>query len=310
MKQHTQSIKRGNRYNNAVVAIITCLLVFLIIAPMALGAENWDVPDNKATERSPIVFDASVQKEGQALYQKHCLSCHGEVGKNNSAQLVPLPGDPASDKFSQQTDGALYYKITNGRGLMPRFSNVLKENERWQIIGYMRSYHEKYIQPEIAVQLTGEQKAADFEVEKYNDSTLVVFAYTIKETDTVPLPNTELQLYIKRYFGNMPFGEPVATNQQGLAYFVVPATTPADTIGNLTTIIRPVNQEVYGDAESVNVFQIGIKNTRAALNEKRAIWNVVQKAPWWILLTYTLGVLAVWSIIGYIVLQLVQLRKK
>ena len=50
---------------------------------------------------------------------------------------------------------------------------------------------------------------------------------------------------------------------------------------------------------------IGVPTNRPPLNEQRALWNVVQKAPIWLLITYISGVLAVW---GFIFLVLFKLR--
>jgi mono/diheme cytochrome c family protein len=284
--------------------------IILLCSPVLLRAQTWEVPANKNAEVSPIKFDAATQKEGAALLQKHCISCHGEPGKNNGAALTPLPGDFASEKFSKQTDGALFFKITNGRGLMPKFGSVTKEDERWKIISYIRTFHKGYVQPEPKTGSAGSKKSLEIKVSKLNANTLEALAFSTAENRSVPEANVELSLQVKRYFGKLQLGEAVATNANGKAVFTIDPSLPADTSGNLTVIVSPTDKELYGDAESVNTFEMGIKNSAPALNAKRAIWNVVQKAPLWILFTYIIGVLGVWSVIGYIVLQLVRLNKK
>jgi len=286
-------------------------LLLLFCVPSILFAQTWDVPSNKKAEVSPFKFDASTQKNGSALFNKNCLSCHGEPGKNNSVQLNPLPGDPAGAKFSSQTDGSLFYKITNGRGLMPKFASVLKEKERWEIISYIRSFHKGYVQPEIRLTVAGDKKAIEISIVKLNDSTIEASAFSyINDSLTLPVTNVELALLVSRYFGNLSLGEPQVTNSNGKVIFTVDTSMPADTIGNNTFIISPTNKEQFGDVEASIALAVGTKNSVPALNEKRAIWNVVRKAPLWIIFTYTIGVLAVWSVLGYIIFQLVMLRKK
>lgn len=294
-------------FRNAYIK--ACVLLFLF-TPVLLPAQTWDVPDNKKAEVSQFKFDATTQKEGSALFLKNCIQCHGEPGKNNSAQLNPLPGDPAGEKFSKQTDGALFYKITNGRGLMPKFGLVLKEEERWKIISYIRSFHKGYVQPEIPLIKTGNRKAIEIQVTKLNETTLEAYAFSTNDNIAKPEPNVELALQAKRYFGKLQLGEALTTDTKGKLKFIINNTLPADTIGNVTFIVSPTNKELYGDAETVITMQMGTKNSVPALNAKRAIWNVVQKAPLWILFTYTIGVLGVWSVLGYIIFQLVKLRKK
>ena len=50
---------------------------------------------------------------------------------------------------------------------------------------------------------------------------------------------------------------------------------------------------------------IGLPTERPALNEPRALWNVVQKTPIWLLVTYLASVIIVW---GFIVVVLLNLR--
>lgn len=291
-------------------ALIKTSLFLLVFTPILLSAQTWEVPANKNKEVSPFKFDATTQKEGSALFTKQCIACHGEPGKNNGAQLNPLPGDPSSEKFRNQTDGSLFYKITYGRGLMPKFSSVLKEDERWKIISYIRTFHEGYIQPEPSIAKLGNKKAIEIKVTKLNETTLEVYAFSNKDSIAIPESNVELALHVKRYFGKLQLGEVLETDVNGKVLFPVNNSLPADTLGSITFIVSPNDKELYGDAESEVTLQMGTKNSAPALNEKRAIWNVVQKAPLWIIFTYTIGVFGVWAVLGYIIFQLAKLRKK
>ena len=166
------------------------------------------------------------------------------------------------------------------------------------------------MQPEISQITTGNRKAIEIKVSKLNEKTLETYAFSTKDNITKPEPNVELALQVKRYFGKLQLGEALNTDANGKLTFKINEKLPADTVGNITFIVSPTNKELYGDAETVITLQMGTKNGVPALNAKRAIWNVVQKAPLWILLTYTIGVLGVWSVLGYIIFQLVILRKK
>src|SRR5207245_6438521 len=70
------------------------------------------------------------------LFRLNCIESHGENGagiaKNNSSDL-------RLSIVQQQSDGTLFWKITNGnadRG-MPSFSR-LPELQRWQLVLYLR----------------------------------------------------------------------------------------------------------------------------------------------------------------------------
>lgn len=49
---------------------------------------------------------------------------------------------------------------------------------------------------------------------------------------------------------------------------------------------------------------IGLQTLRPPLNEPRALWNVVQKTPVWLLMTYLIVVLGVLGAIFFVMLQL------
>ena len=51
----------------------------------------------------------------------------------------PKPADWTSEKVQKQTDGELFWKITNGRvGAMPSHQG-LSDVERWQMVNFIRA---------------------------------------------------------------------------------------------------------------------------------------------------------------------------
>jgi hypothetical protein len=48
----------------------------------------------------------------------------------------------------------------------------------------------------------------------------------------------------------------------------------------------------------------GVITVPVSLVKERAMWNTVRKAPVWIILTYSLGLLGVWGFIFYVLLKL------
>ena len=45
-----------------------------------------------------------------------------------------MPADYTTDDIRGRTDGQLYYAITSGIGLMPRFGPLLNEEDRWLLV--------------------------------------------------------------------------------------------------------------------------------------------------------------------------------
>jgi len=43
------------------------------------------------------------------------------------------------EQFQKQPDGSLFWQITEGRKPMPSFKKDLSEEQRWQVINYVRT---------------------------------------------------------------------------------------------------------------------------------------------------------------------------
>ena len=98
------------------------------------------IKKTKKTHRNTICTNV---KKGKDLYYQNCKSCHGDPGKNNGLPLVPPPVDVTSEKMQKNTEGEIFYKITNGRGGMPQFKTNISEDDRWRIVNYIMNFNQK-----------------------------------------------------------------------------------------------------------------------------------------------------------------------
>ncbi len=103
----------------------------------------WPVPDNYKKMKNPIAYDATSIADGKALWNTHCKSCHGAKGLGDgskAAQLKTEAGDFSKSIVQNQTDGELFYKISEGRDDMPNFKKKMPEaDERWSLVNFMRT---------------------------------------------------------------------------------------------------------------------------------------------------------------------------
>jgi mono/diheme cytochrome c family protein len=103
----------------------------------------WPVPDNYKTMKNPVAANADVISQGKNLYGTHCKSCHGSKGLGDgpkAAQLKTEPGDFSALDFQSQSDGAFFYKISEGRDDMPSFKKKIPEKEDiWDLVVYLRT---------------------------------------------------------------------------------------------------------------------------------------------------------------------------
>ena len=280
------------------------LFLFLFIS-VRLSAQVWVAPPESESKLSPFAFSDSTRKAGGNLFMTNCKSCHGDPGKNNAINIVPPPPDPASARMQGNKDGALFYKITVGRLAMPSFKNAISTSDTWKIISFIRSFNDKYVQEIAKKAATG----ASYESVKMlfawskEKNQVQISVSAVKEMKRQPVAGAEVKLFAKRYFGNLLIDEAKTTDNQGLAIFNFPKNLPGDAIGSVALVAKPVDEVAFGEAKADTAMTIGVATNRAPLNEPRALWNVVQKTPIWLLLTYTLTVLAVWGFIFYVLLQ-------
>lgn len=287
---------------------ILATFIILLLGFNALAqTEEWLVPEDKAKELSPFKFTDENVALGKTLYETNCMSCHGNPGQGDYITLVPSPGDPASAKFQGNSDGAIHYKLVNGRGPMPSFKNILSSADMWNIIAYLRSYNPDYAQEVAKKIIEGTFGIEDMKIlltYLKEEKKIRAVVEGIKDGAKTPVENAEVNLFAKRYFGNLTIDEPKRTNAEGVALFNAPTDLPGDTSGNVDLFARLPNESLYGTVETNTTLNFGEPTTPVSLRAGRAMWNTVWNAPIWLLITYFSVVIIIWSFIFYIVLQI------
>ncbi|MEJ7589399.1 MAG: c-type cytochrome [Ferruginibacter sp.] len=125
--------------------LIVSLSLFLIFTacrqPAEQKGEKWNAPEEAAKLTSPLQHTGLAGQKGKALYNLYCLSCHGETGYGDGAAGTGLAERPAnfhSKSIQSQANGSLFWKLSNGRKEMPAFKEALSEEQRWQLVAYIR----------------------------------------------------------------------------------------------------------------------------------------------------------------------------
>ena len=294
-------------YKNKLSLLL--LVAAIILVKSGSYAQPWVVPDDYQKMTAPFIFNATTKKAGEAIFIKNCKSCHGEPGKNNPAKIIPVPKDPASKEYQNQTDGSLFYKLTTGRGPMPSFANILKEEERWQVLSFVRTFNPAYKQP--PVQAEGQaSKGKNIKISMDFDAKRKIIILKVRglsaDKQIIKMANVKLMLSVKRYFGNFSIGES-RTNENGFASFAFPDDLPGDTLGNLQLIAK-INDAALGEIEQDTILKIGVASKHKSLLDSRAMWNANSKAPYWVIISYLGVVFLVWGTIFFILLDLRRIK--
>ncbi|HEY9126303.1 MAG TPA: cytochrome c [Acidobacteriaceae bacterium] len=118
--------------------------VFLLIALvpailLAQGDGKWlrRVPDEDHARHNPLAGQSQAISAGRSLFAVNCAKCHNgdATGRTN-----PYRPSLRSERIRHATDGDLFWMLKNGNPYkgMPQWF-ALPEEQRWQIISYLRS---------------------------------------------------------------------------------------------------------------------------------------------------------------------------
>jgi mono/diheme cytochrome c family protein len=108
----------------------------------AVQQKKWVAPASADKIINPLKGNADAAASGKKLYTAMCFVCHGPKGKGDGmggAGLTPKPTNLTSEAVQSQSDGAIFWKIAEGRTPMASYKNSIPEKKRWEIINYLRT---------------------------------------------------------------------------------------------------------------------------------------------------------------------------
>jgi mono/diheme cytochrome c family protein len=123
-------------------------VAILTVAILSMGFQTaqkpWVVPDKYLKMANPVKSTPASIAKGKTLFIKNCLECHGNKGLGNGKKVPDLkttPPDMTKSTFQGQSDGAIFYKMSEGRNDMPKAKKDLPDDEdRWNLVNYLRTF--------------------------------------------------------------------------------------------------------------------------------------------------------------------------
>jgi mono/diheme cytochrome c family protein len=125
--------------------IFSALLAVIGVSIAVAIYENreWKVPEEDRLRKNPIPSSPAAFAAARRIYQEKCAQCHGDTGKGDgpeAAMYYPAPKSLInSGHMNTVTDGEIFYQISEGRKPMPSFKKRLTEEQRWQLVLFVRS---------------------------------------------------------------------------------------------------------------------------------------------------------------------------
>jgi mono/diheme cytochrome c family protein len=127
------------------IASIMCALVFAIVFDNAIAGQQTtgSVPEEFRAMKNPVAASPEATEAGKLLYAKNCERCHGASGLGDGPAtkfIRPAPKEIASAATQDRlSDGEIFYTITEGKKPMPAMKKTLSDEQRWQIVHFVRT---------------------------------------------------------------------------------------------------------------------------------------------------------------------------
>jgi len=130
-------------FNSQSLFIIAALLTFNLMVTSTFGQQPpWVAPKTADNVKNPLSGDNSKMAETKTLYVNNCGPCHGDKGRGDGPAapgLNPKPADHTSAAVQSETDGAIFWKLSEGRSPMPGYKKIFSEEQRWELVNYIRT---------------------------------------------------------------------------------------------------------------------------------------------------------------------------
>jgi mono/diheme cytochrome c family protein len=98
--------------------------------------------------KNPFSAETVHIERGDKAYQAFCSHCHGQLGDGmgvlytSGKYLVP-PTSMLEEKILNKPDGEIFHTISVGYGVMGEHASIIRSDDRWKIILYIREVLQK-----------------------------------------------------------------------------------------------------------------------------------------------------------------------
>ncbi len=123
------------------------LSLVLAVSAVSHDPKDWPVPEEARKMTNPVPLTDAALASAKAIFEETCASCHGDTGKGDGPDAAMYSVKPAdltdAHMMSEMTDGEIFYKITEGRKPMPAYKKTLTDEQRWQLVHFVRTFAPK-----------------------------------------------------------------------------------------------------------------------------------------------------------------------
>lgn len=98
---------------------------------------------------NPLTADSANLTRGATAYNIFCISCHGGQADGNGLLFTSglysfKPATLVNEKMKIAPDGEIYHVISVGQGVMQEHGSIIRQEDRWKIVLYVRQLQEQH----------------------------------------------------------------------------------------------------------------------------------------------------------------------
>jgi len=128
--------------------LLMVLAAFVVVAAggavVVYSLSDWNAPEKVRNMPNPERATEGNVDAGMATFRQRCAKCHGDAGDGKGEKAGDLSVAPTdftnASEMKGVTDGDLFWKISVGHRPMPSYKSKLSEEERWQLVDYIRTF--------------------------------------------------------------------------------------------------------------------------------------------------------------------------
>jgi mono/diheme cytochrome c family protein len=94
-------------------------------------------------ELTPLPVTEELLQRGEQVFNVTCAACHSKLGDGNGVAkrigAMAVVANLHDKRIVELTDGELFNTVSNGKGLMQGYAQMMPIRDRWAAIAYLRA---------------------------------------------------------------------------------------------------------------------------------------------------------------------------